>query len=249
MKWIVCVTALILATSTPVCAVNLAPDVSDRVDKIVSIFENDSTVIRYDYIEHLDDGRGYTAGRSGFTTATGDLLDVVEKYNSHAFDSILDVLKDRAKNESEDVSGLEQLPQLWAQAAQDPVFRTVQDQVNEELYRVPVQELCEKLNLKDPLSFLVLYDSMIQHGDDKDDADSLPSLIAKTPASTDERSFIQSFLEIRRADLLNPANKKTTEEWRKSVGRIDALEQLVNTNKWTLEAPLHIDVWGEGFDL
>ncbi len=32
------------------------------------------------YIEDIGDGRGYTAGIIGFTTGTGDLLDVVNRY-------------------------------------------------------------------------------------------------------------------------------------------------------------------------
>src|SRR4051794_38398220 len=51
-----------------------------RADQLVSTFENSTPVIQYGYIENIHDGRGYTAGRAGFTTATGDFLDVVERY-------------------------------------------------------------------------------------------------------------------------------------------------------------------------
>src|SRR5215211_6885999 len=51
-----------------------------RVDKLISEFENSTSVIQYCYVEALDDGRGYTVGRAGFTSATGDLLEVAEQY-------------------------------------------------------------------------------------------------------------------------------------------------------------------------
>ena len=43
-------------------------------DQIMSVFENDTPAIQYGYAENLHDGRGVTAGRAGFTSATGDML-------------------------------------------------------------------------------------------------------------------------------------------------------------------------------
>src|SRR6185437_9800653 len=51
-----------------------------RIEQLTTVFENSTTTFRYDYVEDLGDGRGYTAGRVGFCTGTGDLLDVVERY-------------------------------------------------------------------------------------------------------------------------------------------------------------------------
>lgn len=53
-----------------------------EVFALVSSAEN-STVDyekQYKYIEDIGDGRGYTAGIIGFTSGTGDLLDVVMHY-------------------------------------------------------------------------------------------------------------------------------------------------------------------------
>ena len=43
------------------------------IDSITSCFENSTKTIQYGYVEALNDGRGYTAGKAGFTTGTGDL--------------------------------------------------------------------------------------------------------------------------------------------------------------------------------
>lgn len=62
-------------------------DISDgilrkEVFALVSSAENSDTdySLQYGYIEDIGDGRGYTAGIIGFTTGTGDLPDVVERY-------------------------------------------------------------------------------------------------------------------------------------------------------------------------
>src|SRR4051795_2892953 len=60
-----------------------------RVDKLISEFENSTPVIQYCYVEALDDGRGYTVGRAGFTSATGDLLEVAEAYTKKVSDNPL----------------------------------------------------------------------------------------------------------------------------------------------------------------
>jgi len=50
-------------------------------ERMISVFENESTSLKYNYVEDLNDGRGFTAGRAGFVTRDGDLLQVVELYN------------------------------------------------------------------------------------------------------------------------------------------------------------------------
>ena len=51
-------------------------------DQIISVFENNTPVIQYGYAKNLNDGRGITAGRAGFTSATGDMLAVIERYSA-----------------------------------------------------------------------------------------------------------------------------------------------------------------------
>src|SRR5436305_8124443 len=74
---------LCLAAAPAVRAAPLTHAQRIRADKLISQFENSTSTIQYCYIGALDDGRGYTAGRAGFTSATGDLLEVAELY-THA---------------------------------------------------------------------------------------------------------------------------------------------------------------------
>ncbi len=52
-----------------------------KVDMLVSMGENDNTTIDYGYAQNLGDGRGYTVGKVGFTTGTGDFIIVAQCYN------------------------------------------------------------------------------------------------------------------------------------------------------------------------
>lgn len=233
------------------------PTAEEKVDQIVSIFENSTPVIQYGYIEALKDGRGYTAGRAGFTTATGDLVEVVHHYSDMnptvpswpGLQALIPRLEELRDQESSSLRGLADLPDLWRSSADDPKFRQAQDDVTESMYKNPARALCQKLGLKTALGFLVIYDSIIQHGNGSDD-DSLPSLLKRTHADpSNEDAFIRAFLEVRRADLLNPADPDTADEWRESVDRVDALKALVETGNWELHSPLRLEVGDDTYAL
>lgn len=211
-------------------------------DKIISCFENDTPVIQYSYIEDLDDGRGYTAGKAGFTMATGDILAVVEKYTELAPNNLLaqflPILKIRADDESDDVTGLEDLPNAWVTASTDSNFIKAQDLISDSFYYDPSVGYGDELGAKLPVTLLCIYDACIQHGDGED-PDGLYSIIEQTndflggsPADgTDEIDWILKFNEIRRATLLNPTDPDTQEDWAESVGRVDALDKIIQVDK------------------
>ncbi|MEW5922835.1 MAG: chitosanase, partial [Candidatus Zixiibacteriota bacterium] len=177
-------------------------------DQIISVFENDTPVIDYAYAENLDDGRGITAGRAGFTSATGDMLTVVERYTElvpeNPLAGYLPRLQELAALESGAVDGLENLEAAWQTAAEDSIFREVQDEVVDEEYYWPAVDHADELGMCYPLSLLNLYDACIQHGDG-DDPDGLPAIISRateqvggTPGGDiDENEWLQAFMDIR----------------------------------------------------
>jgi chitosanase len=227
-----------------------------KVDQVVSIFENSTPELQYSYVEALPDNRGYTAGRAGFTSGTGDMLLVVERYQQKTpihpdwpqLELLIPRLKVLADTGSGSLVGLETLPTLWEAVSDDSKFRDAQDEITEELYKGPARSKCQLLGIKTALGFLVIYDSIIQHGDGNS-YDSLGGLLERTGPMTDEKTFITFFLGVRRDDLMNPQNADTAEEWRKSVDRVDALKRLVDANNWDLASPLRLEVWGKTFAL
>ncbi len=215
-------------------------------DRIISCFENDDPTIKYGYIENLNDGRGYTAGKAGFTTGTGDLLALVQLYTikvpNNDFVPLLPLLQQYANTESASVAGLEQLPSIWTAAANDSIFIKMQDHLADSLYYQPAVDYAIMNGIQYPLTLLCLYDACIQHGDG-DDADGLAAMIAKTnkechgsPADgVHEYKWLHEFNEVRKHTLRYPANKDTQDEWRESTGRVDALEKLRKEGAFLLE--------------
>lgn len=211
-------------------------------DKIISCFENDTPIIQYSYIEYLDDGRGYTAGKAGFTTATGDILAVVEKYEelvpNNFLSSFIPMLQDLADAESDDITGLAGFTNAWLEASKDSNFIKAQDYISDSYYYEPSVDYCDELGIELPVTLLCLYDACIQHGDG-DDPDGLYAMIEKTNSSlgaspadgADEIDWLLKFNEIRRSTLLHPTDPDTAEDWAESLGRVDVLDKIILVDK------------------
>src|SRR3954453_127546 len=142
-----------------------------RAAQITSTFENSTLELQYDYVENIRDGRGITAGRVGFTSATGDLLLLVQRYTKAKPDNALApyIPPLTAANGTDSVNGLDGLADAWAEAADDPDFRRLQDQLVDELYFVPAMTMATDLGIETPLGQMIFWDTMIQHGAGGDD--------------------------------------------------------------------------------
>lgn len=227
-------------------------------DKVVSTFENSTTVIQYASIVNINDGRGYTAGRAGFTSGTGDMLEVVKDYIARVpGNGLVKYLAALQQvNGSASVVGLDGLVAAWKTAANDGQFIAAQDSVNDRLYRVPARQLAARVGAVLPLSKLALYEAGIQHGygTDFDSIDKIAERAQRaaggTPATgVDEKKWLQALLTARRADLLNPANKATAAAWAASVSRVDAIQSLYNAGNFNLDRAITITVYGDTFSI
>ena len=237
-------------------APKLSVDQRRRADRLVSVFENGDTTIQYGYAEDIGDGRGITAGRAGFTTATGDVVIVVERYIAQqprtALRTYLPRLRVLAGSRSASTVGLEGFSAEWRAAAEDPLFRGVQDAVVDELYLAPATARATTVGLRTALGLAILYDTAIQHGDGPD-PDGLPALIAQasaraggTPAGgVAEPAWLGAFLDVRRADLANAADPETRAVWAESVTRVDVLRDILTAGNLELDGPIRV---GHGFD-
>ena len=129
-------------------------------DQFVSIFENGTPEIQYGEAENIGDGRGITAGRAGFTSATGDMRIVIDKYTKSKPDNSLEVYLGELKRledlryKSGDIRGSASTGNLggfieaWHENAQDPSFRKIQDEVVDELYYLPAVEKAKNIGAK-----------------------------------------------------------------------------------------------------
>lgn len=239
-------------TASPTPAAWLTSDQKRRAEALTSLFENSTQQLQYAFAEALGDGRGITAGRAGFTTATGDVLLVVQLYTDRSPDNplaaYLSELKRLADAGSDDISGLDGFIDAWVQAAQDPAFRTAQDDVVDELYYRPAMQHADDLGLQTALARAALYDAIIQHGDGND-PDGLPALIQRAsdavggnPAQgVDEKVWLLAFLKVRRADLAQAYDPATRDVWAQSVGRVDVFSQIAASGNYDLHGPIVIN--------
>jgi chitosanase len=223
-------------------------------EQMISIFENNSTSLRYDYIENLNDGRGYTAGRAGFATKEGDLLQVVEVYDftrpKNVLSGLIPILeKVRGTPSTEGLGGL---PAAWKKAASDPLFRQAQDRVSDNLYYKPAMKAADDLRLRSPLAKLALYDAAIQQGVGED-SDSLDGIIraatraAGPPSEAGEEKWLMAFLTARKEVLLNARDPETRTTWKVSVGRVNEQLRLLKERNLQLSPPLTLNPFGTKF--
>jgi hypothetical protein len=137
-----------------------------RAAQITSTFENSTLELQYDYVENIGDGRGITAGRAGFTSATGDLLLLIRRYTDAKPGNVLAPYLPslEAVRGTGSQMGLGGFTEAGAEAAEDPDFRSQQDQLVDELYFVPAMAMAADLGIETPLGQLIMWDTMIQHG-------------------------------------------------------------------------------------
>ena len=233
-----------------VAAAEMTAQQKHHCEEYTSIFENDTTELQYAYVENIHDGRGYTSGRAGFTTGTGDAYEVVKKYTAHKKNNplahFLPELEKLAHSGSGSVANLHGYETAWKEAAKDQEFRLIQDEVSDEMYYHPAMTLAKKEGVKTALGLCAFYDTIIQHGGG-DDPDSLEAIVKRTRSEmgnqgihNNEHEWITHFLNTRRHDLTNPHNHETQKEWSGSVDRVDAMLELIKAGNWDLHTPMHI---------
>lgn len=231
---------------------NFSGEQKRRAEQLTSIFENGITQLQYGYCEDLDDGRGFTCGRAGFTTRDGDAYEVVKRYTEIAPGNLLakylPVLKKLNDQGSDDTSDLSGYDTEWKKLGNDNAFRSAQDHVVDQTYYLPAMKRAQDIGVTTALGKAIFYDSIIQHGEG-DDPDGFPALIerttqrmgGKTPKTgADEKEWIATFLDVRREDLAHSYEPSTREEWADSVGRVDTLKQLVTMGNWDLKGPFTV---------
>lgn len=220
---------------------------------LVSSAEN-STVDypkEYGYIEDIQDGRGYTAGLIGFTSATGDLLEVVEAYvalepQDNKLASFLPALKKAVDSDTHAGLG-KPFVKAWKEAADQPAMHKAQNEIINKDYWNPAMDAA----LEDGLSVLglyIYYDCLVVHGPG-DDEDSFGGIRAQAmknalpPARGGEQSvYLKSFLDAREAVM-------SKEEAHQDLSRIDVQRQFIKEKKWDLSLPLAWTMYGDHFSL
>lgn len=226
-------------------------------DCLVSIFENSSLTIQYGFINDIKDGNGFTAGRAGFTSKTGDMLEVLIEYERLAPNNPLKRYIEplRRVYGTSDTASISALKQAWPLAAKsDPLFNRAQDRVNDRFYRKPALQVGQELGLQLPISYAAIYEVGIQHGYG-DNHDSITKIIERatqklgaTPKSgIAELTWLHAFLTEREENLRNPENKEYAPIFLHAVDRVRAIQTILSDRNYDLVKPITVTVYGDTF--
>ncbi|MCS4277144.1 chitosanase [Mycetocola sp. BIGb0189] len=227
------------------------PRLKDIAMQLVSSAENSTLDWKdqYGYIEDIEDGRGFTAGIIGFTTGTGDLLEVVRAYTrtvpGNALAAFIPALEKVNGTDSHDGLGPD-FEQAWTDAADDPKFRAAQDAERDREYFDPAVSLAVSDGLR-PLGQFAYYDAAVVHGTEGDEV-SLEGIRktamkkAKTPAQGgDEKAYLNAFLDARVAAM-------KTEEAHDDTSRIDTAQRVfLKAGNFDLTTPLEWRTYGDRY--
>jgi chitosanase len=220
-----------------------------KAQMLTSFWENDTTVFQYAFARNNDDGYGYTSGRVGFTTSTGDAADVVKCFDAafkgagnrmKKYEAALLVLQKKQQDTGDlqsSTSSLDALgnyPADWAatatNAATAPAFTKCQDDLVDSIYWAPTLPIMTKWGLTSALARASLYDACVVHGENNvnDLAEQTNDDVgngAQTPASAplsaaDESAWLEAF-NVRRVALLD-----SSDAWRGAIARGALYEQV-----------------------
>jgi len=222
---------------------------------LVSSAENSSIAYdrQYSYIEDIDDGRGYTAGIIGFTTGTGDLLEVVQAYitlkpDQNILEKYIPALKKAIGSDTHNGLGASFVSD-WQTACKDSQMLQAQNLILDKLYLNPAVAYAKKDGLS-TLGEYIYYDALVVHGigeDTDDDPDSfngirLAALKKELPPSLggDEKHYLETFLDCRTVIM----QKETAHS---NLSRIETQKEFISEGNYSLKLPLVWNMYDDSF--
>jgi chitosanase len=235
-----------------------APAKKDIAMQLVSAAENSSLdwKSQYSYIEYNVEGndkenRGYTGGIIGFTSATGDMLDLIKQYDKISPNNKLSkyILALEKVNGSSSQTGLESsFVDDWQAAATDSNFKRAQDELRDKIYFNPAVGLAKRDGLR-TLGQFAYYDAAVMHGPGDSDGEliSIRSEAlkhAKPPAQGGkEVDYLNAFLDARKAEMLK-------EEGHSDTGRVDTMQRkFLREDNFNLDPPLTFSIYGDDYTI
>jgi chitosanase len=156
---------------------------------LVAMGENDTSISAYAYAQNIADGRGYTNGKVGFCTGTGDAITVARCYNDAKPSNVLAKywsglvsINNTFFTSGTNVGATTAIDSLgtwpnsnpnapnwtggdWSSAATDPVFNACQDTMADAFYLSMALDHANALQLVAPLTVGFLYDTELNFGD------------------------------------------------------------------------------------
>jgi hypothetical protein len=138
----------------------------------------------------------------------------------------------------------------WTEAGEDPVMRQVQDRYEKEAYFDPAMQDAGELGLSTPLGYACVYDAAVQMGPEAPLFKAVQKAFAQAHQGQDkpagiaqETDWLRSYMKERRAELSSTPVGATT------TGRVDSLQQVLDSGNLQLRLPLSFTYDGESFSI
>lgn len=214
--------------------------------------------VAYDYIEDIGDGRGYTGGLIGFTSATYDMETLLQRYSKlspgNALEQFLpgfakiSAAPKQAKRDKLSHKLLDRLDftEAWVREAQtQPLFRQAQREERERAYWLPAFEQAAADGLSN-VGLLVYYDVLVNHGPGSD-PESFGGILTTAKAGRlppgrggDEVAYLHRVIDARWDVLVQWGDAQED-------GRVQALRTLVDAGNPGLIPPITWTMYGTRF--
>jgi chitosanase len=210
----------------------MTPEIKDKIQKIVNVFESGTPNGDYGCISLYEDGpngiKQITYGKSQ-TTEWGNLSQLIRLYVSldgkfaNKFVKYVDNIGRISLVDDKDFL------LTLKEASKDPIMRESQDSFFDTHYWQPAKAWFDKNNFKSNLSMLVIYDSFIHSG-------SILKFLRNrfsenVPANGgDEKAWIEKYCQARLSWLNNHSNPIL----RKTVYRVRNFIAAIEKNNWDL---------------
>jgi chitosanase len=236
-----------------------APAKKEIAQEIVSSAENSTLNWRgqYGYIEYNVEGnraenRGYTGGLIGFTSRTGDMLDLVRLYKrleppTRVLTKFLPALRRVEGTPSRKGLG-RRFERAWERAAHGRTFRIAQGYERDRVYFCPAVRAGRADGIG-TLGQFVYYDALVMHGPGSN-RDSFGGIrreaqerAAPPSEGGDESAYLNAFLDVRRAAMKR-------EQGHSDTSRIDdAQRRFLREGNLGLDPPLVWHVYGDRYEI
>lgn len=236
------------------------PVVKEKALMITSTAENSTTdwTTAYKYIEDIQDGRGYTAGIVGWCSGTGDMLELIKRYNAASPGNGLEKFTDELTTimtypyaqrpaKSHELLDGQGFKAAWAAEAAKPAFQAAQKAERDRVYFAPALAQA-KADGVGPLGLSELYDISVNHGPGTD-SESFGGIVAAAQASSPPPSKGGS--EVNYLKALNTKRAAVLTSWgdNQPDGRDEAFLELINAGELQLAPPVTWHMYGEVFTI